>query len=321
MASNTRWIFHSLAIMVMAALATGASAQVGQPNPKGTGNPGTGNPVNPNPQPKTDTKTQPKTDTKTDTKTEHKKTPEPLHLPAHLQPHMQPHTQPNNALRPVVEPPINMFAFRPQQSLPAINSWPGFPMSDIYPAAFQPFYGQSLPVDPWTNPLFAATLPSNPWANPLLGNPLLMNPLLRNPLPGNPFGIPGFGLPAYGIPGVIPGISPPGFMPPGYGPSIINPFTYPGSSTPPMAVQLPGMLLYQGPNQLVDPQANTVVHPLSGTATVGGNTYYRIPTSGMPGNPSTGVYYSPQSGTYFNSSTGVVSKPAQSSNPFVGYMW
>lgn len=137
--------------------------------------------------------------------------------------------------------------------------------------------------------------PINPYALPAYPNPALNNPWMNQfqVVPVGPFGPVGFP---------------------------------PAASTPPIAVQQPGMMLYKGPDLQVNPRTGTVYRPQTGTATLAdGSTFYRVPGSGLPnalGNyiPGTGLYYNPQGGTFFNPATGVISKPG-TTNVFVPYIW
>ncbi len=107
----------------------------------------------------------------------------------------------------------------------------------------------------------------------------------------------------------------------GVNPGIVNT----AFSTPPIAVQQGGMMMYRGPNLQVNPWTGTVYQPLSGVVTLAdGSSFYRVPGSGLPtavGNYATGsgLYYNPRGGTFFNPSSGVISRPG-TTNVFLPYV-
>jgi len=177
--------------------------------------------------------------------------------------------------------------------MPSINTSPVLPVNPfpVYPT---PFSNPAL-YNPW---LYPTTV--NPFVGPFnnpFNNPFAVNPLFNNPFAVNPFFQP---------------VNP-----------LLNPF--PVVSTPPIAVQQPGLMLYRGPNLQVNPWSGTVYHPISGTATLAdGSTFYRVPGTGLPNANGTyangtGLYYNPMGGTFFNPASGVISKPGTSA--FLPYVW
>jgi hypothetical protein len=193
--------------------------------------------------------------------------------------------------------------------MPSINTAPGIPASSIFRPAVQPPSWLNPALDnPWMNPVAVHRVRVNPFINPLFNNPFVVNPLLRNPAFDNPFNVPGF-LPQTGFPQ--------------YDPSLLAPSV---SSTPPIAMKLPGTLIYKGLDLQVNPTAGTVYQPVSGIVTLAdGTTFYRVPGTGLPTvtgtyATGTGLYYNPQGGTFFNPSSGVISKPGLT-NVFLPYVW
>jgi hypothetical protein len=312
MLARTRCVFRIFAIVALTAVATVGSAQVVQPKTDPKGIPTTKVDPKTDPKTKVDAKTDIKTDTKTDTKA---KTETKAHAPLHLPPHLQAHS--------AGQPAVNMFPVRPVIVMPSLNTLPGIPASDLFPAAFTQQYGNPALDNPWMNQTTYTPVPANPFAanpftmNPFFNNPFALNPLLPNAALNNPFGIPGFTQP-YG---------------PTFGPGS-SPFGVTSTYTPPVAVQQPGQLMYKGPDLQVNPTTGTIFRPLSGIVKLAdGSVFYYVPGSGTPTVSGTlsngsGLYYNPQGGTFFNPSSGVISKPAQThvyvpqtNNPFLPYMW
>lgn len=193
---------------------------------------------------------------------------------------------------------------------PQINTMPGIPASVVSPPAFNPgpFFNPALnnpwlnqtqfvPYNPFVlnpfNPLFA---PNNPFVNnPFAQNPFVPN-AFNNPFANNMFG-PNTWWTARPIGGCIWG-------------------AYPLSqSTPPIAIQQPGQLMWRGPDLQVNPISGTVYRPLSGVArTADGGTFFRVPGSGLPTftgayAPGTGLYFNPAQNTFLNPASGVISRP------------
>ena len=210
----------------------------------------------------------------------------------------------NSLLNPYLN---NPYVFNPYPSLsnpfnsllnPFTLSNPYLPLAN----AFNPFLnynpltanGYYTGFNPWAfspyaNPHVAAFIHLNIFANPManpLTNPFLAPQLFSNPFVGvfgNPFGI--FGN--------------------GFGGGLGNGLAI----APPIAVQQPGPLVNLGPNLVINPLAGTVIHPVSGFATMAdGSTFYHIPGSGIGG---AGIYYNPLGGTIFNPQSGIVARPAQ----------
>ncbi|MBP3956620.1 hypothetical protein J8F10_15205 [Gemmata sp. G18] len=179
---------------------------------------------------------------------------------------------------------------------PQINTMPGIPASVVYPPSFNPgpFFNPAL-NNPWLNQ--TQFVPYNPFVlNPF--NPLFApnNPFVNNPFAPNPF-----------VPNAF------------NNPFAINPFNNPfrpfATSTPPIAIQQPGQLMWRGPDLQVNPISGTVYRPLSGIArTADGNTFFRVPGSGLPTftgayAPGTGLYFNPAQNTFLNPASGVISRP------------
>jgi hypothetical protein len=161
---------------------------------------------------------------------------------------------------------------------PQINTLPGIPAWQINPPAFNPgpLFNPAL-NNPWLNQ--TQLVPVNPFANPFAPNPLAQAAFLNNPFAVNAFA---------------------------------SPYA---TSTPPMAIQQPGQLLYRGPDLQVNPTSGLVYRPLSGVArTADGSVFYRVPNSGLPTAagayaPGSGLYYDPRHNSFLNPSSGVISRP------------
>ena len=187
--------------------------------------------------------------------------------------------------------------------MPSINTMPGIPASSVFRPAFPLLVNPALD-NPWMNQVNVVPVRRNPFTmNPLFNNPFLLNPLLRNSTFENP----------YNAPGYIPT----------YDPTLLNPSV---TSTPPLAIRQPGMLMYKGPDLQVNPTSGTVYQPLSGVVTLSdGSKFYRVPGTGAPTATGTyatgtGLYYNPDGNTFMNPASGVISKPGQT-NVFTPYVW
>jgi hypothetical protein len=185
---------------------------------------------------------------------------------------------------------------------PQFNSFPGLPAQQFNPPVFNPgpFYNPAL-NNPWMNQ--TNFIPVNPFApNPFAPNPFVNNPF-NNPFANNLFAPNPFNNPFNNpLQNQFPN-------------AIIGCFGPVPSSTPPIAVQQPGYLVYKGPDLQVNPWSGTVYRPLSGVArTADGSVFFRVPGTGLPtvtGNyaTGTGLYYNPNGGTFLNPSSGVISRP------------
>jgi hypothetical protein len=200
--------------------------------------------------------------------------------------------------RAMLSPFYNPYAMNPYYSLlnPLSNPLAGY--NNPFVGFNNPFVGFNNPfmyrygMYPYVNPVTARILQAdafafpfqtpaifaiNPYTTPLMAKVLLADayafPFQMPALYTNPAGLLGTGL-------VI---------------------------TPPVAYQQPGALIPQGPNLAFNPLTGTVVHPVSGFATMlDGSTFYRLPGSTTGSN----VYFNPVAGSFFNPLTGVVGKPA-----------
>lgn len=207
---------------------------------------------------------------------------------------------------------------------PQFNTMPGIPANQLQRPLFNPgpFFNPAL-NNPWMNQ--TRIVPVNPFITQ--PNPFLpQNPFVNNPFAPNPFVMPGPG-PFVPNPFLLnspfapnPFVNNP-FAPNPFLSPFNNPFNNvygPGTvvtSTPPIAIQQPGQLLYRGPDLQVNPVSGMVYKPISGVAqTADGSVFYRVAGSGLPTiggkySPGSGLYFNPQAGTFLNPSSGVISQP------------
>jgi hypothetical protein len=188
---------------------------------------------------------------------------------------------------------------------PQFNTLPGIPANQLQRPLFNPgpFYNPAL-NNPWMNQ--TRIVPYNPFVTPVYGPfaPNPFNPLTPvvgpSPFAPNPY--------LFNNPYLSPFNNP---FAPVYGPGTF------ATSTPPIAIQQPGQLMYRGPDLQVNPVSGLVYKPVSGVAqTADGSVFYRVAGTGLPTiggkySPGSGLYFNPQAGTFLNPSTGVISQPGQ----------
>lgn len=249
---------------------------------------------------------------------------------ADAQPKVDPKANPK--VNPKVEPKAPPVVVQPKAPAiivhPQFNSFPGFPAAPFNQPAYNPgpFYNPAL-NNPWMNQ--TRFIPVNPYLNqPFNNNPFVNNPF-NNPFANNPFNNPFANNPFAPNPFVNNPFANPFASPFMTNPLNQNPFANPfgpaSFSTPPIAIQQPGYLLYRGPDLQVNPWSGMVYRPLTGIArTADGSTFFHVPGTGLPTvtgayAAGSGLYFDPRHGTFLNPSTGVISKPGMT-NVFVPWI-